>query len=67
MGMKNNICPNYVGFTCVSGFCPMALRDEYIERGIPLVRSCNECIYYEGCEDCALFGTEYCSGEEKQK
>jgi hypothetical protein len=28
-----------------------------------VVHSCDECIYYKGCEDCALEGTEHCVKE----
>ena len=53
-------CKGYCGVTCVDGGCPMALRDEYAERGYDITHNCNECIYYKGCEDCAFEGTEYC-------
>ena len=56
-------CPSYVGITCVNGSCPMALCDEFIEYGIPLVHNCDECGYYKGCDDCALSNTEYCPEE----
>ena len=56
-------CKNYVGVACVNGSCPMANREEYEEWGIPIVRECGQCYYYKGCEDCALAGTEHCSGE----
>ena len=53
-------CKSYVGVSCVDGSCPVANREEYEERCIPLCNSCRECWYYRGCEDCALDGTEYC-------
>ena len=53
-------CKRYVGVSCVGGSCPMALREEYEEYGIPVVKNCNECHCYKGCEDCALEGTEHC-------
>lgn len=53
-------CPNYVGVTCVNGNCPMALAEEYEEYCMDVVSKCDDCFYYEGCEDCALDGTEYC-------
>lgn len=58
-------CKNYVGVACVDGSCPMANSEEYEERCIPIVRGCSQCHYYKGCEDCALAGTEQCSGELK--
>lgn len=58
-------CRNYVGVACVDGTCPMAKQEEYEERCIPVIRECEECFYYKGCEDCALFETEYCKGDEK--
>lgn len=54
------ICKRYVGVACVDGSCPMANREEYMERGMPTIRSCIECHCYRGCEDCALAGTEDC-------
>lgn len=53
-------CKRYCGDTCVNGSCPIALRDEYAERGYDIVHYCDECLYYEGCEDCAFADTEYC-------
>ena len=58
-------CKNYVGVACVDGSCPMANMEEYEERCMPVVRKCEDCFYYEGCEDCALDGTEYCDKEGK--
>ena len=60
-------CPNYCGFTCVNGGCPNALADEYTEYDYEPC-SCEECGYYEGCEDCCLDDKpEYCDESEKRK
>lgn len=62
-GIKQTLrCKNYVGVTCVNGNCPRVNIEEYEERYIPLISSCEDCFYYEGCEDCALDGTEHCVG-----
>lgn len=53
-------CSNYVGVACVDGSCPKANWEKYAERDMDVVRHCKECHYYNGCEDCALSGTEYC-------
>lgn len=53
-------CKGYVGVACVDGTCPKANFEEYEERCIPVVKSCRDCHFYKGCEDCALAGTEYC-------
>lgn len=53
-------CKCYVGVACVDGSCPIANRDKYEEYDIPVGWDCDECHYYSGCKDCALFGTEYC-------
>ena len=45
-------CGNYCGVVCINGSCPMALRDEYMERGYDIVHNCDECIHYRGCDDC---------------
>lgn len=60
-------CPKYVGIQCVNGGCPIALREEYEERGIPVPKSCKDCYEYKGCQDCGLAGTEHCTAEEQKK
>lgn len=63
--MAEKRCKGYVGVACVDGTCPVANREEYEERRIPVVENCRECHFYKGCEDCALCDTEYCcKGEE---
>jgi len=59
-----DICPNYCGVSCVDGSCPMALSEEYVERGCDVIRDCNECIYYKGCADCCSHSTEICDMEK---
>ena len=53
-------CKNYVGVSCVDGSCPIANWQEYAERDIPVIRSCDDCHYYKGCADCPFCGMEYC-------
>ena len=53
-------CKGYLGVSCVNGSCPIAIREDYEEYGIPVVRSCDECHKYRGCEDCEWEGTEMC-------
>ena len=36
--MKQSRCPQYVGVACVDGTCPVANREEYEERGIPVTK-----------------------------
>lgn len=64
---KENRCPGYVGISCVDGSCPVANQDEYEERGIPLVKTCEDCFMYRGCDDCGLKGTECCKKEEQNE
>lgn len=59
-------CMNYVGLVCVNGCCPNALADEFPEYDYEHC-DCKECGYYKGCDDCALYGTEYCDSIEKGK
>lgn len=61
-----NICERYCGVTCVDGSCPIANRDEYAERGYDVIRDCDECIYYAGCEDCAFAETDICPEFKKE-
>ena len=58
-------CPNYTGVTCINGSCPMALREEYEEYGIPITWSCDECNYYKGCDDCYFCGENGCEIDKK--
>ncbi len=53
-------CKKYVGVLCVDGSCPVANMEEYVERCIDVIRNCDDCFYYKGCDDCALQGTPYC-------
>lgn len=53
-------CGDYIGVACVDGSCPKANAEEYAERCMDVISNCNDCFYYKGCEDCALYGTEYC-------
>ncbi len=61
--MNERYCTRYVGVTCIDGSCPIALRDEYIERGYDIIKSCKECPYYKGCEDSYFHGKEECVEE----
>lgn len=62
---KRKICKGYCGVTCVDGGCPMANREEYEERGYDIVKTCNDCPYYKGCEDCYFEGSAVCVKNEK--
>ena len=53
-------CSSYCGAACVDGSCPIALREEYEDRGIDVPLSCGQCWLYRGCEDCAFDGTDMC-------
>ena len=57
----NKNCKRYTGVACVNGSCPIALKDEYEERCMDVPKSCKECWYYKGCEDCAFAGTDNCT------
>ena len=56
----SKICNQYVGVACVDGNCPKAHEEEHQERGMDVIRGCDECIFYKGCEDCAFYETQYC-------
>lgn len=62
--MKKTLCNAYVGVACVNGTCPIANSEDYEEYGIPVVSKCEECFYYNGCDDCALYNTEYCINQK---
>ncbi len=53
-------CKNYVGVACIDGTCPIALSEEYAERCMDVIKSCEDCWRYTGCKDCILAGTKYC-------
>lgn len=69
--VKKPICKQYVGITCVNGYCPNALSNYDMERDddayawahLDKPIKCTECIYNNGCEDCALWNTQECSHE----
>ena len=42
---------------------PIALREEYEEYSMDVIKSCEDCPYYKGCEDCGLSGTGECDKE----
>lgn len=48
-------CPNYIGVACVNGSCPISLQDEYQERGCDIIRECEDCSFFNGCDDCISF------------
>lgn len=43
-------CTGYIGVACVDGRCPGAQEDE---DGRKRRMKCDNCWYYNGCEDCA--------------
>lgn len=55
-----NLCERYTGLSCVDGSCPIANREEYEERCIPVIDGCKDCHLCKGCEDCIFDSTEYC-------
>lgn len=58
--IKSSRCKEYVGINCVDGTCPIALSDLYEEYCMDVVKSCKDCWYYKGCEDCLLYDTPEC-------
>lgn len=59
-------CSDYVGVSCVDGSCPIANSDEYEERCMDVIKKCDDCFCYKGCEDCALAGTKYCTDKDQR-
>lgn len=51
-------CKQYCGISCINGSCPIANIDDYIERDYPVIRKCEDCHYYKGCEDCYFAGRD---------
>lgn len=45
------ICKGYCGVACVGGYCPKVFKPWY---------SCEDCFYYQGCDDCYFLGMEDC-------
>ena len=52
-------CDVYLGVMCIGSTCPEVDKDKYTEKG----SDCGDCICYEGCTGCALYGTELCPDE----
>lgn len=59
------ICYGYVGLTCVDGSCPIANMEKYEDCCMPVIKKCEDCSFYKGCEDCAVFDTEYCVNKDQ--
>ena len=62
-------CKKYCGVSCIDGSCPIANIDDYIERDYPVIRKCEDCHHYNGCEDCYFAGRDksdplHCEDEE---
>ena len=53
-------CRRYMGVHCIDGSCPKAIPEEYADRGMDVISSCEECFFYRGCEDCAWENTNIC-------
>lgn len=63
--MDTKYCRGYCGAACIDGSCPIANAEERAERCMPLLDTCEECWYYQGCEDCAFEHEGYCKYYEK--
>lgn len=48
---------------CIDGTCPVANREEYVERGFDTVRNCYECPEEMSCETCYHKGSNCCPEE----
>lgn len=64
--MKMKICKGYLGLACVDGSCPIANAEEYAERCMDVIKKCDDCPFYKGCEDCAFIYSEYCKNSLKE-
>lgn len=54
-------CPDFCAGACVDGTCPIALADEFADRGMDVLRNCDACWHHSGvCDDCIFEGSEYC-------
>lgn len=54
------ICEQFCTNECTNGNCPIALSEEYGERGMDVIKSCNQCTYHTSCDDCDWNGTDIC-------
>lgn len=63
MSNTDKICDGYCGVACVDRSCPIANADTYAEYGMDVIRRCEDCCYYRGCEDCIFEGTDLCVRE----
>ena len=50
--MSEERCRYYVGLSCVDGSCPLISSEEIV--------LCQDCWCYEGCADCAMYGSPQC-------
>lgn len=65
MSDRKTICKNYCGISCVDGTCPKANREDYEKLGMDVIKKCDDCHYYRGCDDCAFWETDICPDHEK--
>lgn len=63
---KIKLCRRYLGVHCIDGSCPRAMEEEYADRCMDIVTSCEECPFYYGCVDCGWWGTSICILENKR-
>lgn len=59
-------CRRYVGVHCIDGSCPKAMEEEYADRCMDIITSCEECLFYYGCKDCGWWGTSVCILENER-
>lgn len=46
----SKVCNQYVGSACIDGNCPKAHVEEFLERGIDIIKSCNECVFIKSAK-----------------
>lgn len=51
-------CFNYVNSACIYGRCPKCSHDYLTPYN--KIAKCNECFYYNACDDCIFFKSIYC-------
>lgn len=45
-------CKHFTSIRCINGNCPIALSEEYEERGMDVIRDCDDCVESGLCKDC---------------
>ena len=59
MNNKEKRCKSYCGYACLNGSCPITMYRRHYKT-YERRPTCEDCLYYKGCEDCCFENTDMC-------